>query len=647
MANFIGRLGVTLGLNTAEFVKGIERAKREMSSMVYDLADKAKYAGAAFAAISTKAMMFADEISDLAKANDVAVDSIIKLQEALQQSGGSAESAGRILASFTNFVDKAAQGNYEAQESFRRIGVTLKDLAELPIEQLYTKSISGLAEIDDAVSRNAIAFDVFGKAIKGVDLIGFNENLQEEINLTEQQIKGINDAAEAWDKLAKLYHHAEVALTAFIGTPLLQFLDSMISKIDQVVFSMKNLGLTFKVAGKMVWGFITNDLDYAGKAYKQYMDEFAKYKKDLVMEQSKNAPFKPDPGKGGGDKLRAVTKGLSPEEKQAIRDAERERKEAERHAEMMKQKRFEFMRKEAEYEMRMERLQVEELANEIKRQDTIEKQLEDEQNMFTIQQQVKYLRQEERDYALKIYEIESQRAFNVEQIRKNTLLTVEAQDLLVEQEEKLAEKSKEFAQARYDALVQIRESGFEAGFTAKLTEFYNNMETGFERGGKAFEAVIGNMDSALQNFVRTGKLSFKDLARSIIQDLIYIQMRAQATQLLGFAFNAFGFGSQYTPGSPNFVGPMPARAAGGPVSANSPYLVGERGPELFVPRNTGTIVPTNQLGSAMMGSTNVTNNYINAIDTKSFEQRLMESSTAIWAGYQYANKSLAVSGGRT
>ena len=34
-----------------------------------------------------------------------------------------------------------------------------------------------------------------------------------------------------------------------------------------------------------------------------------------------------------------------------------------------------------------------------------------------------------------------------------------------------------------------------------------------------------------------------------------------------------------------------ARANGGPVSSGQTYMVGERGPELFVPRTAGTIVP--------------------------------------------------------
>ena len=35
---------------------------------------------------------------------------------------------------------------------------------------------------------------------------------------------------------------------------------------------------------------------------------------------------------------------------------------------------------------------------------------------------------------------------------------------------------------------------------------------------------------------------------------------------------------------------------GGPVSAGTPYIVGEQGPELFVPNQSGTIVPNGDTG---------------------------------------------------
>jgi phage-related minor tail protein len=43
--------------------------------------------------------------------------------------------------------------------------------------------------------------------------------------------------------------------------------------------------------------------------------------------------------------------------------------------------------------------------------------------------------------------------------------------------------------------------------------------------------------------------------------------------------------------------PFPMRANGGPVTGGSPYIVGERGPELFVPGRSGMIVPNNNINS--------------------------------------------------
>ena len=55
---------------------------------------------------------------------------------------------------------------------------------------------------------------------------------------------------------------------------------------------------------------------------------------------------------------------------------------------------------------------------------------------------------------------------------------------------------------------------------------------------------------------------------------------------------------------------IPFKAMGGPVSSGSPYVVGEKGPELFVPHASGTIVPNNKMGSSGGGgSGGVTVNY--------------------------------------
>lgn len=67
---------------------------------------------------------------------------------------------------------------------------------------------------------------------------------------------------------------------------------------------------------------------------------------------------------------------------------------------------------------------------------------------------------------------------------------------------------------------------------------------------------------------------------------------SSATSLFGAAAGASG-------GLSRGAGGISARAAGGPVAADNLYMVGERGPELFVPRTPGTIVPNHALGGGV------------------------------------------------
>ena len=70
-------------------------------------------------------------------------------------------------------------------------------------------------------------------------------------------------------------------------------------------------------------------------------------------------------------------------------------------------------------------------------------------------------------------------------------------------------------------------------------------------------------------------------------------------------------------------------ASGGPAKAGQPYIVGEEGPELFVPRNSGTVIPNDKTmdimsagGQPIGGGGTVQNIVINAVDTQSFKQAL-------------------------
>lgn len=203
---------------------------------------------------------------------------------------------------------------------------------------------------------------------------------------------------------------------------------------------------------------------------------------------------------------------------------------------------------------------------------------------------------------------------------------------------------------RLKRLTQEQQRTFEYGWKKAFDSFVDDSTNAAKVAEDMFSSIVSNMDAALSNFVRTGKMSFKDLTRSIIQDLLLIQMRAQMSGIFrmfgsffgGNPIGASGYSDMATFNSLMAAGGL---ANGGSIGANEPHLVGERGPELFMPKNAGTIIPNERLGG-LGNTTNVTNYNINAIDVKSFEERIMGSSNAVWAANLYAQKRLPLGAGR-
>ena len=148
----------------------------------------------------------------------------------------------------------------------------------------------------------------------------------------------------------------------------------------------------------------------------------------------------------------------------------------------------------------------------------------------------------------------------------------------------------------------VYKQSIEGGFMEGLAKI---REKAMDVGGQISDAMTNafqGMEDALVSFVMTGKADFKSLANSIISDLIRIQIRSMLGGMFGggSGFNLgslFGFGGGIG-GRTTIAGGATGglRANGGPVSANSPYMVGEKGPELFMPGSSGSIVPNNALG---------------------------------------------------
>lgn len=162
------------------------------------------------------------------------------------------------------------------------------------------------------------------------------------------------------------------------------------------------------------------------------------------------------------------------------------------------------------------------------------------------------------------------------------------------------------AQARIDS--RQGDPTLLAGFENGLDQLYlkvSDVAGGIEQ---AMTNAFSSAEDALVEFVMTGEFNFSKLVDSILADIT----RLLARQAVLALFNAFSGGTSGAFGGV-FTALAGARAEGGPVSQGQPYLVGERGPEVFQPNQSGTIIPNGASPSAPP-QTNIT--VVNVTDPK-------------------------------
>ncbi len=131
---------------------------------------------------------------------------------------------------------------------------------------------------------------------------------------------------------------------------------------------------------------------------------------------------------------------------------------------------------------------------------------------------------------------------------------------------------------------------------------------------KAASADTDQLIPALQELADQGVITSQDLQR-IVSKLQEAKNKADILDgtrvkiTYDEYFNQHGY-------SPLGHGAFSGKASGGPVKAGTPYVVGEEGPELFMPSSNGTIIPNDKMagGSSWSGGTTV-NVYVDGVKT--------------------------------
>ncbi len=144
--------------------------------------------------------------------------------------------------------------------------------------------------------------------------------------------------------------------------------------------------------------------------------------------------------------------------------------------------------------------------------------------------------------------------------------------------------------------VRAEVSGFARDVDAMRGTLEGPLVAGADKAGRMIE-------SSLLRAVRTGKTGFDDLGRLVLSVMAQIAASAVKAGLSSIGVGATRGGSSGAPSGEgggllalgtSLLGSalgLPGRATGGPVSPGRAFLVGERGPEVFVPTSSGSVAP--------------------------------------------------------
>ena len=133
-------------------------------------------------------------------------------------------------------------------------------------------------------------------------------------------------------------------------------------------------------------------------------------------------------------------------------------------------------------------------------------------------------------------------------------------------------------------LVSVRAdtAGFARDVAAMRAELDGPFAAGAEQAGRVLE-------NALVRAIRAGRLGFEDLKRAALAAMAEIAAAAIRNGIGAILGPAKGSGQAALGGMLASLLGAPGKAIGGPVTPGRPYLVGERGPELFVATASGRI----------------------------------------------------------
>ena len=571
-------------------IKAIDKTKRAFSGITKGLKTvagaalnlKTAFVGVAGAAgiglLISRSLDATDALAKTATRIGTTTEALSRLHFAADISGVSTETLNMAMQRFTRRTAEAARGTGEAKDAIRELGLNANDLLRLDLDEQMIKLADAFADVQTDADKVRLAMKLFDS--EGVALVqtlgagsaGLREMFSEAEALgavmSTDAAKGVEDTQDALTRLKTIINGIVAQFTAAFAPVL----EAVVTHLKDLVIESANAAGGFKalasqMVGSMINGFVA------------------------IIEGA---------GKMGNAILRPIN---------AVREALHNFEQAGRKSDIRL-----FGKLEQEIQLVQAAnedllLQMDELKDKEAR-GTKGLGLPDAALLRTVSRLY-------REGTVEIAELRAQQ----QGLNTDTSEFVPFGDVVIP----------EGLQGILDKFKQLREelqSGADADGDSPLQKEIDAVSTldmalaGAREGLKKFNsaqdqvglkmeeitqgALTGFSDALTNAVMGTGNLkdAFKAMIANMISQLIQFFIIDKLTG--GIASALFGVKKAASGGGGGGGAAAPtARAIGGPVQAGSPYMVGERGPEMFVPNQSGSIVPNKKMGGGVTVINNV------------------------------------------
>ena len=512
--------------------------------------------------LAKEAIRTANDLGDVAQKLGISASALQEFQFAAGQSGVRIEALNMGLQRFGRRAAEAANGTGEAKDAIRQLGIQLKDSNGnlRSTERLFSDAMTSLAEIENPLERVRLGFKLFDS--EGVAIVNMAENfddLREEAQrlglvLDDEVIERADSLQDSFDALALVTKgQLSGALSDLGGGALLSVAETMAdlatwaNSVYRAFADIENLGLSNLKELRAELEAVAEDKKLRGRLFQ-----------DLGITETE-------------EEVRAEIAVI--DKLIEAREKEREDRKKDREANAASPS------SESSTTAEIDRAEAKRLKGIEARRNLAQRAHDD------------YLQAS----GQRIRAIEEELAADMAALSENLQAGEDYTEAKINLEQTAALKIKKIRDEEASDLVDN---------IAEQEDAYKGLFDFMERG----------FSDALATMLLDGELTFKTLAQSFLREFVQMGISKLVAQGFGALSSIFGGinpetgGANLSPGQtygPVFTGP--GAANGGHIGG--PTLVGERGPELFIPSTSGFVANNNalrQMGGGAVSPINVT-----------------------------------------